>query len=204
MSYYLGYLHYNLILIDISKYELDEVCRFLTEKYHVDVIELIIDISNIADLKLEIDKLIETNKNISIIGLINNAGIWQGKNITDLTPEDLNKTIQIDFIAPYTLIFLLTSTLSKSPSFIINISSVTAIANRCTDSIDYICAKSALLSLHQTLKCEFKKYEIQNIHLLCVLPYLLDTKLFKDSFTGEYIIYIYIIFKLLIVSDIIY
>lgn len=194
MSKYLGNLHYNLILIDISKNELDDVCKYLIDKYHIDVIELIIDLSNITDLELKINTFIKANQKISIIGLVNNAGIWQGKNITDLTPEDLNKTIQIDFIAPYTLIFLLTSTLSKSPSFIINMSSITAIANRCTDSIDYICAKSALLSLHQTLKCDFKKHKIQNIHLLCVLPYLLDTKLFKDSFTGEYI-YIYIIFK---------
>lgn len=191
LAQYFASLHFNLILIDIEKNKLDELCKLLIEIHHIDVIELVIDLSNIKELEKEIKKLTNSN-DICIIGLINNAGIWQGKNITNLTPEDLNKTMQIDFISPYTLIFHLIEKLSKSSesSFIANISSITAIANRCSDSIDYVCAKSALLSLHNVLKCEFKKHNIKNIQLLCVLPYLLDTELFEDSFTGEYNIFI--------------
>ena len=162
----------------------NEKLSSLKNELENDVSEIKIDFEN-ADLSDadEIQKLIEKVKgafsNIDI--LVNCAGVFPVKLLSDSTVEDFENCFSVNVKAAFVLCKEFSQgMISKKWGRIVNIASSSAYAGFKNTSI-YCSSKHALLGLSRSLHSELKEY---NVRTFCVSPGSIKTPMGK-SVTGQ-------------------
>ena len=162
----------------------NEKLSSLKNELENDVSEIKIDFED-ADLSDadEIQKLIEKVKgafsNIDI--LVNCAGVFPVKLLSDSTIDDFEKCFSVNVKAAFVLCKEFSQgMISKKWGRIVNIASSSAYAGFKNTSI-YCSSKHALLGLSRSLHSELKEY---NVRTFCVSPGSIKTPMGK-SVTGQ-------------------
>ena len=114
--------------------------------------------------------------------LINNAGLLVNKPFTDLSKRDIREMMEVNFIAPVTLIRHLLP-LMKGGAHIINISSMGGFqgSSKFPGLSVYSSSKAALACLTDCLAVEFAE---KNISINCIAPGSVDTEMLQEAFPG--------------------
>ena len=131
----------------------------------------------------EIQKLIEKVKNtfVNIDILVNCAGVFPVKLLSDSTVEDFEKCFGVNVKAAFVLCKEFSQgMISKKWGRIINIASSGAYNGR-SKTVVYRASKHALLGLSRSLHSELKEY---NVRTFCVSPGSIKTPMGK-SVTGQ-------------------
>ena len=132
----------------------------------------------------EIQKLIEKVKNtfVNIDILVNCAGIFPVKLLSDSTVEDFENCFSVNVKAAFVLCKEFSQgMISKKWGRIINIASSSAYAGFKNTSI-YCSSKHALLGLSRSLHSELKEY---NVRTFCVSPGPIKTSMGHDIIKNE-------------------
>jgi len=162
----------------------NEKLSSLKNELENDVSEIKIDFEN-ADLSDadEIQKLIEKVKSTfaNIDVLVNCAGVFPVKLLSDSTVEDFENCFSVNVKAAFVLCKEFSQgMISKKWGRIVNIASSSAYAGFKNTSI-YCSSKHALLGLSRSLHSELKEY---NVRTFCVSPGSIKTPMGK-SVTGQ-------------------
>ncbi len=126
----------------------------------------------VADVTLAADRqmLITEHSDISI--LINNAGIQNISPILDLTPQQIEHELNVNFLSPVLLCqAFLPLLLQRETAAIINVSSGLALVPKQTASI-YCATKAAMHSFSKTLRWQL---EGSSVKVFEVLPPVVNT-----------------------------
>ena len=133
----------------------------------------------------EIQKLIEKVKNtfVNIDILVNCAGVFPVKLLSDSTIEDLEKCFGVNVKAAFVLCKEFSQgMISKKWGRIVNIASSSAYAGFKNTSI-YCSSKHALLGLSRSLHSELKEH---NVRTFCVSPGSIKTPMGKSVIGQNY------------------
>jgi len=135
------------------------------------IIALGMDITNPEDRKLLVDGTVYYLGGLDI--LINNAGVGASGLFEEGSPEQLRRIMETNFFAAAELTRLAIPHLAKSQlgGMVVNISSVLG-RRGVPGYADYCASKFALTGLSEALRVELI---VQGIHVLTVLPGLIDT-----------------------------
>jgi len=110
------------------------------------------DVSKWEEVEAVSKKIVEELGHPTI--LINNAGVVQGKLILDLSPEDIKQTFDTNTLAHFwTLKAFLPEMIKQKRGHVVTISSVMSQVG-CAQMADYSASKSAISSLHSSLRSE--------------------------------------------------
>ncbi|MCX7737157.1 MAG: SDR family oxidoreductase [Candidatus Kapabacteria bacterium] len=135
------------------------------------------EISNYDEIRKIYSRIISLFGKVDI--LINNAGIGIFKELIEITPEDFDKTMSVNFKGSYFCIqSVLPEMIKNQFGMIINISSIAAISNFPAGTI-YGASKAALSSMSNSLREEVRQFGIKVID---ILPGATETEIWdKDS-----------------------
>jgi NAD(P)-dependent dehydrogenase (short-subunit alcohol dehydrogenase family) len=126
------------------------------------------------------NKVKEVFPNNKIILLVNNAAFQYVTDVHPISYDIMNRTLNVNVLAPYYLITLFAEQLTNSKGSVVNISSIHA---RLTKKgfTAYTISKAALTSLTKSLSIEYgDKFRIN-----CVEPASIDTDMLRDGFNYE-------------------
>ena len=138
------------------------------------------DLSDVSDIQKLIDKTKKVFSNIDI--LVNCAGVFPVKLLSDSTVEDFEKCFSVNVKAAFILSKEFSQgMISKKWGRIINIASSSAYAGFKNTSI-YCSSKHALLGLSRSLHSELKEH---NVRTFCVSPGPIKTSMGHDIIKNE-------------------
>ena len=139
------------------------------------------DLSDVDDIQKLIDKTKNTFSNIDI--LVNCAGIFPVKLLSDSTMDDFEKCFSVNVRAAFVLCKEFSQGMvSKKWGRIVNIASSSAYAGFKNTSI-YCSSKHALLGLSRSLHSELKEH---NVRTFCVSPGSIKTPMGKSVVGQSY------------------
>jgi all-trans-retinol dehydrogenase (NAD+) len=128
------------------------------------------DLQSVTDLT---KKLVEEKIDI----LINNAGIVKGKEVTELTDQDVMDTFMVNTIAPIMLTKeLLKGMIERDSGHLVQISSASGLAGVPKLS-DYSASKAAILNFDESIRLELDKSG-SNVMTTVFCPYYINTGMF--------------------------
>jgi 3-oxoacyl-[acyl-carrier protein] reductase len=138
------------------------------------------DLSDVDDIQKLIDKTKNTFSNIDI--LVNCAGVFPVKLLSDSTVDDFEKCFSVNVRAAFVLCKEFSQgMISKKWGRIVNIASSGAYNGRRKTSI-YRASKHALLGLSRSLHSELKEH---NVRTFCVSPGPVKTPMGLDIVKNE-------------------
>ena len=138
------------------------------------------DLSDVDDIQKLIDKTKNIFSNVDI--LVNCAGIFPVKLLSDSTMDDFEKCFSVNVRAAFVLCKEFSQGMvSKKWGRIVNIASSSAYAGFKNTSI-YCSSKHALLGLSRSLHSELKEY---NVRTFCVSPGPIKTSMVHDIIKNE-------------------
>lgn len=115
------------------------------------------DVSKWEEVEAVSKKIVEELGHPTVV--VNNAGVVQGKLITDLSPADVHQTFGVNTLAHFwTLKAFLPDMIKKNSGHIITVSSNLGFVG-VAQMADYCASKAALNSLHESLR-----YELDHLH----------------------------------------
>ena len=166
---------YNCVINYIkSDDEANTLKEELEKEYSIKALSIKADVSNEAEVKEMVSKIISEFGHIDV--LVNNAGIAIDKEFEDRTVEDWNKTLTTNLIGPFLVSKHIGEIMLKQESGkIINISSTNGINSFFPTSIDYDASKAAVINLTHNLAIQFAPY----INVNCVAPGWVNTEMNK-------------------------
>ncbi len=111
--------------------------------------------------------------------LVNNAGIVIGKAFLDLSLEEMQRTMNVNFWGHvYFTKEFLPEMAQRGTGHIVNIASSGGLLGM-TGLSDYCASKFAEVGLSETLRRELKKDGKSGVKVTCVCPYVIDTGMFS-------------------------
>lgn len=139
----------------------NSVVNHIKEKYGVDAIGIMADVSLETDVKRLLE---EVNKHFGKIDLlVNNAAIVEDIAIEEKTTEVFNETIRNNITSTYLMSkYIGRQMYNNKKGKIINISSTNGTVVFCPDSIDYDATKAAVISLTHNFALEYAPYVLVN------------------------------------------
>ena len=138
------------------------------------------DLSDVDDIQKLIDKTKNIFSNVDI--LVNCAGIFPVKLLSDSTMDDFEKCFSVNVMAAFVLCKEFSQGMvSKKWGRIVNIASSGAYNGRKKTMI-YRASKHALLGLSRSLHSELKEY---NVRTFCVSPGPIKTSMGHDIIKNE-------------------
>jgi NAD(P)-dependent dehydrogenase (short-subunit alcohol dehydrogenase family) len=153
------------------------------------LITQVFDLRNWQTIGALCDELIQQHGPVKY--LVNNAGVWPGGSITELTDDQWQLNLDVNLSAPFALIrALVPSMKSIGGGAIVNVSSRNAFRSSTNNSA-YDASKAGLLALTRTTSGELAKY---NIRVNAVCPGVIatpgdaatiDDQLFKAAYTKQ-------------------
>jgi len=134
-----------------------------------------IDISDTRQIEEVISKIPQIDV------LVNNAGVYFEKYITETSDNDIDKMVDINIKGTYKMIRACMPKLLRRRGSIVNIASCLGLVPEFTSPL-YCATKAAIIML---TKCIAGEYAIEGVRANCVLPGPIDTPLLQSSFTSE-------------------
>ncbi len=134
-----------------------------------------VDVSDIEQVQHTAKKLKEEYGIVDVV--INNAGIIVGKYFHEHTDSDINKTMQINSIAPmFVAKVFLQDMLEQNSGHICNIASSAGIVSNPKMSV-YAASKWSVVGWSDSLRIEMKQLK-KNVNITTVMPYYINTGMF--------------------------
>ena len=135
---------------------------------------------DITDEKAVISMLKKIDQDAGIVDiLINNAGIVSGKTVTELSMEDIRKTMNVNFYGHVLFTkHYLPDMIKRNAGHIVNISSSAGLQG-FPRAADYNASKFAEVGFTEALRLELKKLGVNGVKTTLVCPYVIDTGMFK-------------------------
>ncbi|MFD2036553.1 SDR family oxidoreductase [Belliella marina] len=163
----------NLILWDINLDNLNKTVRELSAIGKTSAYQ--IDISNPSEIVATAKTTKENHGNIDI--LINNAGIIVGKFFSEHSQTDIQKTFDINTLAPMHITHeFLPGMMEANSGHICNIASSAGFISNPKMSV-YAASKWAMIGWSDSLRLEMKQQN-KNIGVTTVTPYYINTGMF--------------------------
>lgn len=146
----------NLALVARNEAKLKEVLSELTALGSTNSKIYVCDVQNLSEIKSCIKQIIADYPQ-DLIGLVNNAGIWQKKDLLEnISDEELTNVIEIDLLGLIRFTKELLPTLKSRPeSAVINISSRSGITAQAGQAV-YTAAKWGVKGFTEVLKEDLK------------------------------------------------
>lgn len=165
----------RMILWDVNPQGLDETAKLLKDA-GVTVDTYVCDLSSRDAIRETAQKTLAECERVDI--LINNAGIVSGRNILDLTEEQIQRTFDVNTLALYwTTKAFLPGMVERKRGHIVTISSAGGICATARMT-DYCASKFAAFGFDDALRVELKRNH-SPIHTTVVCPFYIDTGMFK-------------------------
>ncbi len=166
----------TLAILDTGN--LEDVEREIKRK-NVECESFIVDVTDRPNMKNVFEKLFERYLKIDI--LVNAAGIWKKASILEMSDEEMDRMLEINFTGVYNCAKLvLPSMVERKSGNIISISSVAGKAGSGIASC-YAASKGAINAFTRSLAREFSPF---GIRVNAIAPGLIDTPMGRA--TGKY------------------
>ena len=166
----------NLALIDINSTNLEAVEAEL-QPFSGQVAAFTCDISD-REAVAAVSQTIK-NRFGHVDVLINNAGIVIGKPFADLTLDEMQRTMDVNYWGHvYFTHQFLPGMVARGRGNIVNIASSSGMLGMVNLS-DYCASKFADVGFSESLRRELKSSGHNGITITCVCPYVIDTGMFK-------------------------
>ena len=165
----------NVIILDIHQANLDKVVNEIVSSGNKSsgYVCNVGDFNEVEEVK---NKISLEHGFVEI--LINNAGIVVGKYFSDLTPEEIERTIRVNALAGiWTTKVFLPEMIEKNRGHLVNIASSVGMVG-VSKMTDYAASKFAHFGFDEALRMELKQKK-QNIHTTIVTPYFINTGMFE-------------------------
>lgn len=164
----------RLIIWDVSDQALTRAVTELTRHGHrVDGFQ--VDVTHLAQVRSALQAI--RDRGIRIDLLVNNAGVIVGKAFVDHLPEEIQRTIAVNTLAPMQLVReLLPSMLERASGHIVNISSAAALVSNPGMSA-YCASKWAVTGWSDSLRIELEQSK-SGVRVTTVMPYYTNTGMF--------------------------
>ncbi|KAG9031897.1 hypothetical protein FRB95_002103 [Tulasnella sp. JGI-2019a] len=142
------------------------------------------DISNWAEVEAVSAQIVEELGHPTI--LVNNAGVVQGKLITDLTEKDVKETVGVNLLSHFwTLKAFLPDMIKQKTGHVVTVASAMGIVGVAQMS-DYNATKAALINLNESLRCELEHiHQTPKIRTSLVITGYVTTPMFSKSSYGK-------------------
>ena len=176
MSHYVADEHANTALIDINSAAVAKTVEEVKGR-NVKAIGYVCDISNREAVADTVSKIKQDFGPIDV--LINNAGTVVGKSFFDLTLDEMQRTMNINYWGHiYFTKAIIGDMIARNSGAIVNVASSSGLIGMPILS-DYAASKFAEVGFSESLRRELKKFKYTGIKVTCVCPYIINTGLFK-------------------------
>jgi NAD(P)-dependent dehydrogenase (short-subunit alcohol dehydrogenase family) len=136
------------------------------------------DVASSADAAAMVNKGVDTYSRLDV--LFNNAGIWRGGTILDISEEDWERTMSVNVKGIYLVSkYALQQMMRQESGSIINAASVAALRGSPM-SAAYNASKGAVLLLTKCMALDFSRY---GIRVNCICPGIIDTQMANQLLT---------------------
>lgn len=168
----------NIALVARSRENLEVVLKEVTTLGSKNSKIYVCDLAKLSELK-STTKQITTDYGHNLIGLVNNAGVWQKKaNLEDISDEELTNVLEVDLSGLIRFTKEILPTLkSQDESAIVNISSRSGITAQAGQSV-YTAAKWGVKGFTQVLKEDLINTQV---HVAGVYQGGTNTKMFHKA-----------------------
>ena len=162
IAYKMASKGYNIVVNDREgKDEVENVVNNLKERYEVDAIGIMADVSKEADVKVLLNEVMKHFGRVDL--LVNNAAIVEDMEIDERSTELFNETITNNITSTYLMSKFLGKVMYENKyGKIVNISSTNGINAFFPTSIDYDASKAAVISLTHNFAVEYAPYVLVN------------------------------------------
>jgi len=176
MSHYVADERANTALIDINGAAVAKTVEEVKSR-NVKAVGYVCDISNREAVLDVVAKIKQDFGPIDV--LINNAGTVVGKSFFDLTLDEMQRTMNINYWGHiYFTKALIDDMVARNSGAIVNVASSSGLLGMPVLS-DYAASKFAEVGFSESLRRELKKFKYTGVKVTCVCPYIIDTGLFK-------------------------
>uniref|UniRef100_A0A7S2W9T6 Uncharacterized protein n=1 Tax=Mucochytrium quahogii TaxID=96639 RepID=A0A7S2W9T6_9STRA len=117
--------------------------------------------------------------------LVNNAGTVYGRTWDDLTISEFENSLRLGplcHFASYKL--FLADMLKANDGMVVTIGSLMSLLPG-SKLVEYCTSKAGVLALHDAMRLEVGKSSSDGVHFLSVLPYAVDTGMFRGAFEAD-------------------
>jgi NAD(P)-dependent dehydrogenase (short-subunit alcohol dehydrogenase family) len=136
------------------------------------------DVASSADAAAMVKKAVDTYGRLDV--LFNNAGIWRGGTILDISEEDWDRTIGVNVKGIYLVSrYAVQQMMRQGSGSIINAAAVAALRGSPM-SAAYHASKGAVLLLTKCMSLDFGRY---GIRVNCTCPGVIDTQMADQLLT---------------------
>jgi NAD(P)-dependent dehydrogenase (short-subunit alcohol dehydrogenase family) len=136
------------------------------------------DVTSRVDAEAMVKKAVETYGRLDV--LFNNAGIWRGGTILDISEEDWDRTIDVNVKGIYLVSrYAVQQMMRQEGGSIINAASVAALRGSPM-SAAYNASKGAVLLLTKCMALDFGRY---GIRVNCTCPGVIETQMADELLT---------------------
>ena len=136
------------------------------------------DVSSRADAEAMVQKAVDTYGRLDV--LFNNAGIWRGGTILDISEEDWDRTMEVNVKGIYLVSrYAVQQMMRHAGGSIINAASVAALRGTPM-SAAYNASKGAVLLLTKCMALDFGRY---GIRVNCTCPGVIETQMADELLT---------------------
>ena len=164
----------RLVIWDVNDQAMSHAVTELTSRGHrVDGFQ--VDVTHLAQVRGALQEM--RDRGIRIDVLVNNAGVIVGKPFVDHLPEEMQRTIAVNTLAPMQLTReLLPAMLERASGHIVNISSAAALVSNPGMSA-YCASKWAVTGWSDSLRIELEQSK-SGVRVTTVMPYYTNTGMF--------------------------
>jgi all-trans-retinol dehydrogenase (NAD+) len=164
----------RIVIWDVSDQALTPaIAELTTHGHHVDGFQ--VDVTHLAQVRGVLQEMLERGIRIDV--LVNNAGVVVGKTFVDHLPEEIQRTIAVNALAPMQLTReLLPTMLERASGHIVNISSAAALVSNPGMSA-YCASKWAVTGWSDSLRIELEQSK-SGVRVTTVMPYYTNTGMF--------------------------
>lgn len=164
----------SLVLWDIDARGLGDVCDELRE-YGCEVQSYVCNLARREDVEAAAVRTLAESGPVDI--LVNNAGIVSGKSLLEISPDEIEKTFQVNTLSLFwTTKAFLPGMLERDRGHIVTIASAAGLAGTAKLT-DYCSSKFAAVGFDESLRVELKRQQSRVITTV-VCPFYTDTGMF--------------------------
>jgi NAD(P)-dependent dehydrogenase (short-subunit alcohol dehydrogenase family) len=136
------------------------------------------DVASSADAEAMVNKAVDTYGRLDV--LFNNAGVWHGGTILDISEEDWDRTMEVNVKGIYLVSrYAVQRMMRQEGGSIINAASVAALRGSPM-SAAYNASKGAVLLLTKCMALDFGRY---GIRVNCTCPGVIETRMADQLLT---------------------